>query len=102
MDVSKHAVNQLEDFLDRNPICLKQADRGQERIFIKLESRHRHFTIFCQIKETAKQQKRNTLANVREQESRQNKKEYSMYLQQQLTSGLAAQPRPIPAGGAPS
>jgi hypothetical protein len=29
------------------------------------------------------------------------KESYSMYLQQQQTSGSAAQPRPVPAGGAP-
>jgi hypothetical protein len=67
-----------------------------------MQSRRRHFTILCKTKEIAKQQKRNTSTNIREQESRQNEKEYSMYLQQLQTSGLAIQPRPIPAGGVPS
>jgi hypothetical protein len=77
----KYAVNQLEDFPDRYPVCFQQADRNQKRIFVKLQSRRGHFTIFCKTKETAKQQKRNTSA--REQESRQNERKYSMYLQQQ-------------------
>jgi hypothetical protein len=49
----KNAVNQLEDFLDRYPVRFQQANRGQERIVVWLQSRRRHFTIFCKAKETA-------------------------------------------------
>jgi hypothetical protein len=53
----KHAVNQLEDFLDRYPVRFQQANRGQERIVVWLQSRRRHFTIFCKTKETSNSRK---------------------------------------------
>jgi hypothetical protein len=35
----KNAFNQLEDFLDRYPVCFQQANHSQERIIAGLRSR---------------------------------------------------------------
>jgi hypothetical protein len=53
----KHAVNQLEDLLDRYPVRFQQANRGQERIVIWLRSRRGHFSIFYKTKETKNSRK---------------------------------------------
>jgi hypothetical protein len=56
-DPRKHAVNQLEDPLDRYPVRFQQANCGQERIVVWLQSRRRHFSIFCKTKETENSRK---------------------------------------------
>jgi hypothetical protein len=77
------SAHQLEDFLDRYPVCFEQVHRGHQRIIAGLQSRQRYPGESCITKGTGKAGKE-SFSKVQENKQQSKKgKGQSVYLQQQ-------------------